>query len=142
MCPDVSVHNGPMSREADQEDWRRVGVAVRARRGTRTQEEVAAAAEMSSTVLGEIERGDRDNFTGRTLAKLSTALRWSTDSIDRILAGEEPIEVPNSVPEGVSYRRAEAGNDVLAELRSIRSSLDRTLGQLEVLAERLMRPPA
>ena len=105
--------------------------------GTRTQEDVAAAAGMSSTVLGEIERGDRSNFTGRTLAKLSTALGWSTDSIDRIINGEEPVEIPSDLPAGISYRQVPAP-DAGEELLSLLGQLRETLGRLEDGVRRLV----
>ncbi len=66
-------HNGRVTGGNDTE-WKRVGDRVRARRGGRTQRELATAADLSTTALGEIERGERSNFSGRTLAKLEAFL--------------------------------------------------------------------
>jgi transcriptional regulator with XRE-family HTH domain len=77
--------------------WSRVGKLVRERRLDlgMTQEELAASAgkDLSSATLGKIERGGADLYRDATLRTLCKALAWTSDSIDRILGGADPVVV-------------------------------------------------
>lgn len=94
---------------ADVGDWQRVAAAVRDRRASLrwTQQQAAERAGISLANWGVVEAAGRTSYRPSTLRGICIALRWSTDSIDRILRGEEPIEVPDDVPHGVSYRQVD-----------------------------------
>jgi transcriptional regulator with XRE-family HTH domain len=60
-------------------DWQRLAQAVIDRRvelGYRTRESFAAETGLSSRLLGDLERAQRDNFDRVTLARLEQALQW------------------------------------------------------------------
>src|SRR5688500_10170750 len=80
-------HDGRM------EDWQRLGeyvVARRVERGFRTRGDLASAVQVSSRLLGDIEKGRRGNFDPVTIAALEAALGWETGSVRRIVEGGEP----------------------------------------------------
>lgn len=88
------------------DDWKRVGDAVKARRlelGLK-QREAALRGRVSDTTWNSVENARRSSFDAATRAGVCRALRWSVDSIDRLLEGARPVEVPADVPDGVSYR--------------------------------------
>lgn len=105
LCPTVTVMMWGVT--TDQERWKAVGDAVRARREALgpTQQEAAINAGIGTTVWGEIEGAKRTNYTPRILRRVAAELGWRIDSIDRILNGEEPIEIPDNLPRGVTYRQ-------------------------------------
>src|SRR5687768_2738282 len=74
------------------EGWPRVGKAVRDRRMDlgRTQRECATAAGVSEMTWFNLEAGK--SVKARTSRKASEALGWTPDSIDRILAGKNPLD--------------------------------------------------
>jgi transcriptional regulator with XRE-family HTH domain len=100
------------------DDWRQVGDAVRTRRlqlGL-TQERAAelAGPSVSYATWRVLERVGRDAYREATLIGVCAALRWSMDSIDRILRGQPPIETPEDVPQGLSYRVVDAPEETVA----------------------------
>lgn len=101
----------------EQVGWEAVGHAVRERRlalGFR-QRQAAALANVSDTTWGNVENARASSFDEMTKAGVARALRWSVDSIDRILRGEEPIEMPDEIPDGVTYRRQSTDTVELTE---------------------------
>lgn len=139
LCPSVSGRIGYVNSPIEK-DWARLGEFVRAQRGTRTQQEVAALAGIGTTMLGEIERVERTNYTQRSLTKLAKALWGSDNSIERILEGKDPLEAA----EEVSYSEEDVATEeeVLTELGEIRSGLNRTLRRLETMVRQRGEKPA
>jgi hypothetical protein len=43
---------------------------------------------------------------------VSAALRWTPDSNDRILRRDDPIEIPDEIPDRVTYRTVDADDDL------------------------------
>src|SRR5437773_2876343 len=77
-------------------DWARLGARVVNRRvqfKLLTREMLATRSGISTRVLGDIEKGRRDNYDPMTLAALEQALRWETGSVRRILDGGEPTDL-------------------------------------------------
>lgn len=75
------------------EDWERLGEYVvqrRVERGFNTRGELAAAVQVSSRLLGDIEKGRRGNYDPVTIARLESALGWTSGSVRRIVEGGEP----------------------------------------------------
>lgn len=108
--------------------WRRVGDAIRARRTELrlTQKEAARAGGLSEPVWNVIEGARQTNYRLDTLHGVTRALGWSADSIDRILAGDEPtVQTRGLVP------LADAGAEV-AELRARVELLESGLQRVEV----------
>jgi transcriptional regulator with XRE-family HTH domain len=70
--------------------------------------------------LAPLLRGDRRNYQERLTLPICRVLRWTPDSIDRLLAGQEPIETsPITRPD-----------DELVELRAQVADLTRTVREL------------
>jgi hypothetical protein len=88
------------------DDWERLGeyvVARRMERGFKTRSDLASAAQVSSRLLGDIEKGRRGNFDPTTIASLESALGWETGSVRRIVEGGEPklrLATPVTAPGG------------------------------------------
>lgn len=59
-----------------------------------TQEEAAAAAGISASAWRSIEARGHTSLRPSTARGVAEALRWTPDSVDRILAGGEPEEEP------------------------------------------------
>lgn len=74
--------------------WGRVGVKVKERRDelgwSQRDAGLAAPGALSEATWASIEDGDGWKSYTRTLRKVCIALRWTEDSIDRIVAGGEP----------------------------------------------------
>lgn len=69
-------------------DWQRLAQAIIDRRvelGFRTRESFAAETGLSSRLLGDLERAQRDNFDRVTLARLEQALQWPSGAARAIL---------------------------------------------------------
>lgn len=75
-------------------DWQRLAQAVIDRRvelGYRTRESFATETGLSSRLLGDLERGQRDNYDRVTISRLEKALQWEHGNVLAILRrGEEP----------------------------------------------------
>lgn len=87
-----------------------------------TQLQVAIAAHTSESTIRAIERAGRTTYQPSTLRGISEALRWTPDSIDRILAGKDPIAAQDD-EEGDDDRLARLERRV-AELERERSADD------------------
>jgi DNA-binding XRE family transcriptional regulator len=93
------------------------------------QEKAAAIAGISRETWAQIEKGIRTSYSHKTLFGVCRALQWSPESIDLILAGKEPIEVPD---DGATLRRVELVEKELAslmtEFATLRSEVREALG--------------
>ena len=117
--------------EHDPGAWRAVGEAMEGRRNAlnkMTQEELQIAAQVSTSVIAELEQVViRTRRAPGTLARLSKALRWPENHLDDILNGRTPPEC--ATPE-------QAADDLTSEekaLRSIGEKLDTLHGKLDAL---------
>lgn len=76
------------------EEWQRVAVAVAGRRHELgyTVAEICGSVEnrISDATWSKLESGRGPSMSRRALNVASRALGWSSDSIERILAGQEP----------------------------------------------------
>lgn len=77
-------------------DWMRLATAIERRLGATgaTVSEVAAAAGLSRETVRPILNAVPGNYRPATLAKVSLALGWTGDSIERVLAGGKPRLAP------------------------------------------------
>lgn len=85
--------------EGTQDQWERVASAVRTRRESiplTHRQAVDAVKAGSISTWSAIERAERPGYTRATLTTICNALGWREDSIDRIMAGGEPIVVEAS----------------------------------------------
>lgn len=62
-----------------------------------SQTDLARASGLSAESVRPIMKGIPGNYRGTTLSKISKALRWSADSIERLLAGLDPIDTVESI---------------------------------------------
>lgn len=78
-------------------DWARVAETVKRRRTDLGLSQRAAAlrAGLSPTTWGQLET-HAQKIDDLTKPKVARALNWTTDSIDRLLAGEEPTVDPDA----------------------------------------------
>lgn len=107
-------------------DWERLGKYVVARRvnlGFDIRPEFAAAAQITTRVLSDIENGKRGNYDKVTIAKLEAALGWETGSVERVAEGGEPW-----LKEQTPAAEVGAGLDKL--LTDYRSGPDEALGRV------------
>ncbi len=107
-------------------DWERVGESVKARRlelGLTIEEALARAhPKISRSVWSNLERGVQESYQPISLAAVARALHWSADSIEKILAGEQPVEPVDDAPQMVETeigRRLRDMERQIAELRNI-----------------------
>ena len=80
--------------EPDIEDWSRVGVALTARVQALavTKAELLRASGLSQTTLdGYLAGAPRTKYRADKVRDLCIAVGWTSDSIERILQGEEPV---------------------------------------------------
>lgn len=89
----------------------------------------AKAAGVSLPGLAPLRRGERRNYQERLTAPVTAALRWTPDSIERILAGLPPVELTPE-PEDTSDT-ADALLAMLARIESAIGARDRELGALQ-----------
>lgn len=103
------------------QQWERVATAVQQRRLDRgmNQDDLG----VSKAVASALENARQEAYSRATLMKVSRALGWTADSIEKILTGDEPVEHTSS-------GRALADSDMLrrldaleAELRALRAEL-------------------
>jgi transcriptional regulator with XRE-family HTH domain len=77
-------------------NWQRVADVVRARRRelrlTQQDAVIRAGSGVSLAVWNNLENARQESYRPSTLAAVARALNWTVDSIDRVLAGEHPIE--------------------------------------------------
>jgi transcriptional regulator with XRE-family HTH domain len=80
-------------------DRKRLANAVIARRvqlGHRSREAFAEAAGISPRTISYIETGEDRRYNASTVAQLEHALKWAPGSVARILAGGDPMPLPDS----------------------------------------------
>lgn len=121
------------------DDWARVGTAVRARRlaVNLTQREAAGAAGVSDTTWLVLESGRK--VGERTVLGACRALNWTADSIERLLDGGDAEEVavpPESNRLDGFERRLGA---LEGQVALVTAAVDRIREQLE---QRTPRPAA
>jgi transcriptional regulator with XRE-family HTH domain len=106
--------------------WHRVGSAVQARMDAlgMNQKDVADASGISPETLRPIRQGTPGNYSAKTKVKIARALGWSSDSIDAILAGEEPVEVEMTNQPDVAAAVAELRVEVLTLQELVKELLD------------------
>src|SRR4051794_31049202 len=82
-------------------DWDRLSQAIidrRAELGYRTREALAAAAGLSSRLLGDLEHNRRQNYDRITLARVEGALEWEPGTIHKVLRGGPYPGMPKPEP--------------------------------------------
>jgi type III secretion system (T3SS) SseB-like protein len=100
-------------------DWQKLAKHVVLRRselGFNTREKFAQHASMSARLLGDIENARRNSYDRTSLVKLEHALSWADGSIDRVLAGAEPIAIAPTPGTDTGKRTASGPAIWLAEL--------------------------
>jgi transcriptional regulator with XRE-family HTH domain len=95
-------------------DWARLGRAIRERRETLRISQGAAG--VSASTWRKVEKAVDPPYRRSTLLGIAQALRWQPESIDRILAGGEPVEYVTETAE-------EQVTALLAELAAARARL-------------------
>lgn len=84
----------------------RLGRLARSRRkqvGFKTAAQLAAAAQVSVRLISDLENGRRTNFTEAIKASVEEKLLWDVGSINRTLAGGDPVELGGACePAGVA----------------------------------------
>lgn len=107
---DRPAHHVPVAEDT----WHRLATMVRDRRDQRrmSQRDLAEAAETTDRLISALERSERTTFKPATLRKIAEALSWTPDSLQRILAGGDPVEDGEPQP------------DLAAALAEIRERLD------------------
>lgn len=73
---------------------RRIELAPRYRERTVFAEDVG----IKWRLLHDIERAKRDSFSAETLAAVEVAYRWQAGSVARVLAGGDPVPIPEPRP--------------------------------------------
>lgn len=103
------------------DDWPRLGQAVRARREnmSMTQTEAVRRAEgsVSISVWRAIEKAFRPPYARASLLAVCRVLRWDPESIDLVLQGGDPIELPVSL--------VDEGADLAAQVAELRRQVAR-----------------
>lgn len=76
---------------------------------------------LSMATWTKLLNGPNETFDRKTLRAASRALGWSSDSIDRLLAGQDPIvETPDPSPPAAPMAMAASGSNVdMAALAAI-----------------------
>lgn len=74
--------------------WERLGslvTAERVRRGHRSLAAFAASTGLSTSTLDSLEHGRKTSYDPSTLSALEHALGWQAGSVERVLAGRDPL---------------------------------------------------
>jgi transcriptional regulator with XRE-family HTH domain len=77
----------------DRDRWEHLGrrvTAERVRLGYRSLAAFAAAADLSTTTLDNIEHGRKTSYDPGTIGALERALGWLHGSVERVLTGRDP----------------------------------------------------
>lgn len=128
-------------------DWSRVAEAIQDRmeRLAWTQDRLAAESDVSPMTLRHLIHATQDAYRRNTLVKVSTALGWGHDGVDRIGRGEDPqtveaeVEAANADVDLVPLLTDLAGQlgAVYTELAPLNDRLDDAVTRLERIEERL-----
>jgi len=115
--------------------WARLGEAIRDRRRAlgMSQLELAQAAGISEAMLRVIERARRTNVRPATLGAVARALGWTRDSVDRVLAGGDPVLDEDRDRSVAELKRQDAElqarlDEVERDLRARLDEIERDLG--------------
>jgi hypothetical protein len=147
-CAQFLRHGDGVDHEAEAADkWREaVGQHVEHRRRGlfRSARAAAAAADVSESLWRQVESGRRSVGSNAFVAArpgattrmaICRALRWTDDSLDRLEAGDDPIEsitAPMS-PAAVAEVAFSAPAEVVTALRENTERLDRLTAALEAI---------
>jgi transcriptional regulator with XRE-family HTH domain len=125
--------------------WERLGQLVREarfRRGWLRQEDLAAAAGVSVAAVSKIERGLGGSGRRPTAValKVAAALGWSQSSIDRVLAGDDPVPLPGSpveppTPEAVRETLDDVIRDIEASPALSKREKRQLIAQVEIIKQ-------
>lgn len=96
-----------------------------------SQADLADASGVSAYTVRRVMHGETGNYRPDRLRKISRALGWSADSIERILAGGEPEPMATATAEQEVEELRGIVDERVAELRA---DLDRALAAIEALA--------
>lgn len=88
-------------------DWDRLGAALQAARQAMTpeltQDELAAELGVGRSTIQNIERGQVFKKPSPTIRAFARRVGWTEDSVDRVLAGGEPILAAEPSTEAPGY---------------------------------------
>lgn len=133
-----------MNFEAGRDRWQVVADAMRDRReelGITQQEAIQRSeARVSSSTWSNLERAAKTSYERSKLRAVCRALGWSSDSIERIIAGQEPSPLEaDDVVTALRQRRVEevatrdSLRDVLHELQGLRRDVASLLSRIEAI---------
>lgn len=110
------------------ERWQRLADRVKSRRYDMhlTQTMLAREARTSDRTIGALERAEHGTYQASTLRSISIALGWTPDSIDRVLAGEQPVEATDNAAAPDLAAQVAILQRELAELRRVVEALTKT----------------
>jgi len=86
---------------ATEQEWKSAGKLIGARRfevGFRSQEAFAQALGVTVKWVNNIENGRAYPYRPTVVSATERLLGWAPGSIDRVVAGEHPIELPPAAP--------------------------------------------
>lgn len=110
-------------------DWERLAERVRRRRQFLNINQDAVPG-VSKPTLSKIENAKQGGYKDFVVAALERALEWQPGSVERILAGEDPVEVDQPAP---------APSDDIAEVlelaRSMREGLEKSQSRDDKLSD-------
>jgi hypothetical protein len=137
---------GPVLVEGDAAAWERVAERVLNRRedlGLTRAKAVALATGVSESTWGALERCEQTHYGKRKLAAISRALGWSSNSIELIVQGGEPIVLDDAGRDREVLTRTwqieGRSRQVVAELQSLSADLQALAQRLGVIEERIAR---
>lgn len=122
------------------EHSQRLADAVDQRRrelGYTTWQALQDAAGISAQGLKNVRNGERRRYQDRLTVPLTRALRWTPDSIERLLAGDEPTELgPTSIDllaESAGRHQMHIGSDALTRAKVDNDALAAVAASIEHL---------
>ncbi len=119
-----------MAFEAAGDRWLAVADAIKERRdeiGITQLEGVArAGGHVGASTWSHLERGDKNSYERAKLRAVSRALGWSADSIERVIAGQLPVETTETGQE----------QELVARLYRVEETLRELLRRFQLLEER------
>lgn len=113
--------------EYPREAWKRLAEALVRRRaqlgyGYRMRPEFAEQTHLSARTISRLENATRDSYPAATLAQADLAYRWEPGSVERILAGGDPIPLtgtPGAAPPHEARKFDDGRLQAIWELRSV-----------------------
>jgi hypothetical protein len=134
--------------EPESPDWARLGVVVteRMRELALTKSELIRASGVSQSTLDSYMAGEaRKSHRLDKLRDLSLALGWTPDSLERVLAGEDPVDAhqpvdidPSSSPETLMRFML----DELVRLKMEQNDLNRRIDELRRVLGQMSTDPS